>query len=265
MKNKNKISIIMPAHNEEKRIGKTLEAYGKFFETKKKHGEIGNFEIIVVINNTQDRTEEIVRKNARKFGEIRCLVFKQRGKGFAIIEGFKDALKRNNDLIGFVDADMATDPESYYKLIENIGEYDGIIASRWIKDSVIETKQTLLRRIFSLGFNLIVRFLFLMPYEDTQCGAKLFRREAIKKIVPELYLTQWAFDVNLLYLCRKNNFKIREYPTRWQDRADSKLSILKTPVQMFSGVLRLRLINSPFEPLLKQLRVIVHLFHKILK
>ncbi|MFH1711032.1 MAG: glycosyltransferase [Nanoarchaeota archaeon] len=260
-----KIAIVMPAHNEEKRIEKTLEEYGKFFKKKKKEKEINNFEIIVVINNTQDRTEEIAKKMSKKYREIRCLNFKQKGKGFAIIEGFKDALKRDFDLIGFVDADMATTPEGYYALAENIEGYGGIIASRWVRGSVIKTKQSFLRRVLSRGFNLIVRFMFLMPYEDTQCGAKIFRRKVIERVVGELYLTQWAFDINLLYLCKKKEFKIREYPTTWQDRTDSKLDVMKIPIQMFTGVLRLRLINSIFEPLLKQLRVIVHLAHRILK
>jgi len=260
-----KLSIVIPAHNEEKRIARTLEEYGKFFEAKRKKKEIGNFEIVVVINNTQDRTEEIVRGISKRYGEIRCLNFKQKGKGFAIIEGFKDSLKSNSDLIGFVDADMATSPEEYYKLFENVNGYEGVIASRWINGSVIKAKQTLLRRVLSRGFNLIVRFMFLMPYEDTQCGAKIFKRKVIEKIVHELYLTQWAFDINLLYLCGKNGFRIREYPTTWQDKTDSKLNVIRTPIQMFAGILRLRLINSFFEPLLKQIRVIVHLVHGILK
>src|SRR3989344_8183585 len=109
-----KISIIIPAYNEEKRIGRTLEEYLKFFSIKKKQEKIRNFEILVVINNTKDRTEEIVKEKQKKCMELRYLNFKQGGKGFAITEGFKDALKRDNKLIGFVDADMSTSPEEYF-------------------------------------------------------------------------------------------------------------------------------------------------------
>lgn len=259
-----KICIIIPAYNEEKRIGNTLKEYASFFKELKKKRAIDNFEIIVVINNTRDRTKEIVKNYSKKYKEIRHLNFKQGGKGFAITEGFRDALKRDSYLIGFVDADMATSPEAFYDLIKNIENYDGIIASRWMNGSVIKTKQSLLRKIYSNGFNFIVRSLFLMKYKDTQCGAKLFKRKVIEKIEKEINMTQWAFDVNLLYLCKRGKFKIKEFRTIWEDKADSKLNLTKVPFQMFSGVIRLRLINSVFEPVLRPLRPVVHFVHRIM-
>ena len=240
-----KVSIIIPAYNEEKRIGKTLEEYCKFFK-KLKDKKALDFEILVVMNNTKDKTEDVVKEYSKTYPEIRYLNLVHGGKGYAVKEGFSDALMRDNQLIGFVDADLATSAESFYDLIKNINEYDGIIASRWMKTSVIKIKQTFLRRILSFGFNLIVRTLFLIPFKDTQCGAKLFKKEVIKKINPELNITQWAFDVNLLYLATRNNFKIKEQPTIWEDKTDSKLNVMKVPFQMFSGVVRLRLLNSPF-------------------
>jgi glycosyltransferase involved in cell wall biosynthesis len=241
----------MPAYNEEKRIGATLEAYGRFFNNLKKEKKL-DYEILVVINNTKDKTEEVVKKFQRKNKNIRFLNFKQGGKGFAIIEGFKDSLRRKNDMIGFVDADMATPPESLYRLVLNINNFDGVMASRWIKGSIVRGR-TLKKRIFSSGFNFIVRSLFMFNYRDTQCGAKLFKKHLIEKILPELNLTQWAFDVNLLYSCRKHGFIIKEVPTVWQDQKESKIKP-STPVQMFAGVVRLRAINSPFEPLLRPLK-----------
>jgi dolichyl-phosphate beta-glucosyltransferase len=104
------ISIVIPAYNEEKRIRNTLEEYYLFFKEKKNNGEIKNFEMLVVLNACKDNTIEIVKEYQKKYQEIRFLDFEQGGKGFAITEGFKDALNRENDLIGFVDADMATSP-----------------------------------------------------------------------------------------------------------------------------------------------------------
>ncbi len=235
------LAIIMPAYNEEKRIGRTLEEYGKFLKEKKI-----KFNIIVIINNTKDRTEDIVRKYKKKYKEIVYLNFKQGGKGFAIVEGFKEALKQDFDLIGFVDADMATPPEAFYTLIEKIKDYDGIIASRWIRGSIIKTEQTLLRKITSKGFNFIVKSFLMMPYSDTQCGAKLFKREAIQGVIKDIGVTRWGFDVDLLYKLRKKGFRIIEAPTIWEDKKDSKLNLKKAPFQMFSSVLRLRLVHSPF-------------------
>jgi len=234
------ISIIIPAHNEERRIGKTLEVYVKFFRDKKKKKEIKNFEIIVIINNTQDRTEEVVKKFKKKYPEIEYLTFKRGGKGFAIVEGFKEALKGNSKLIGFIDADGATPPEAFYDLIKNInGCYDGIIANRWDKRSIIKTKQTLLRRIVSRGYNIIVRTLFLFPYRDTQCGAKLFKREILKGNVNKVMSSQWNFDVDLLFCLRKwANAKIKSIPTIWEDKQESKINLRKTPIRMFASCIK---------------------------
>jgi len=257
-----KVCIVIPAYNEEKRIGKTLEEYGKFFAGLKKQKKL-DFEVVIVINNTKDRTEDVVKEYSKKYKEIRYLNFREGGKGFAITEGFKYALKRNNDFIGFVDADMATSPKEFYDLIENINNYKGIIASRWLKNSVIKGL-SIKRKILSRGFNFIVRSLFLFPYKDTQCGAKLFTKEVVEKITPDLRLTQWAFDINILYLCKRYKFKVKEYPTVWDDKEGSGINIINTPIQMLLGAIRLRLIFSFFEPLLRPIKFILRIGTKLL-
>jgi glycosyltransferase involved in cell wall biosynthesis len=257
-----KVSIIIPAYNEEKRIGKTLEKYSNFFHELKKK-KILDFEILIIINNTNDKTEEIVKRFQKKFREIIFLNFKGGGKGFAIIKGFENALKRDNDLIGFVDADMATPPEAFYDLFKKSENYEGVIASRALKGA--KANFNFKRKITHKGFNFIVRSFFLFPYKDTQCGAKLFKRIVIKKITPELSLTKWAFDVNVLYLCKKNKFKIKELPTVWDNKDGSKITSLpKVSLQMFFGILRLRIIMSRFEPLARQIKFIAQLGDKLI-
>jgi len=255
------LSIVIPAYNEEKRIGPTLEAYGEFFN---KACKANNFvyKILVVINGTTDKTEEIVKKYQKINKNIKYLNFKQGGKGFAVIEGFKKSLEDDFELIGYVDADMATLPEAFYELVEKIDRYDGIIANRWLKSSIIKN-QTFLRKVLSRGFNFIVRVFFLFPYTDTQCGAKLFRRKIIELVTKRLGATEWAFDIDLLYLCRKNNFKIKQIPTIWEDKAYSKINISRTPLQMFLGVLRLRLIYSLFEPILRPVKFLLAIGDKL--
>ena len=175
---KEKISIVIPAHNEEKRIGKTLDSYIKYFLDLKKQNVL-DFEIIVVLNNCNDKTLEVVENF--KYPEVKILNFTQGGKGFAITEGFKEALKVNSGLIGFVDADEATPPNAFHGLIRHIGNADGIIANRWDKRSKIQPKQTITRKIASAGYNIIIKSLFFFPFQDTQCGAKLFRRKILEK------------------------------------------------------------------------------------
>lgn len=251
-----KIAIIIPAYNEEKRIGKTLEEYGKFFINLKKE-KLAESEIIVVINNTKDKTEEVVQKYKKVYPIITYLNFVQGGKGFAITEGFKYSIKKDFDLIGFVDADMSTSPEEFYKLIKNIGSYGGIIASRYIRGSNIKTKQPFSRIIVSRLGNVVIRALFSFNFRDTQCGGKIFRKNVIRKILQNLTITEWAFDICLLYYSKKYGFKIKEFPTVWEDRSESKLKLKKVSIQVLFAIARLRLINSKFALLSKPLRFLV--------
>lgn len=240
-----KLSIIIPAYNEEKRIENTLKSYSEYFENLREN-KILAYEILVVINNTTDKTEEIVQKLQRKNEKIRYICLKRGGKGHAITEGFKETLKGNSDLIGFVDADMSTSPFAFHELVKKIDGFDGIIASRYMKRARVSPKQTWQRVIVSRIFNFILRILFLFSYKDTQCGAKLFKRRPLENVLPLLTFSKWAFDVDLLYGFRRKGYKIRETPTIWADRSDSKINFMKAGPWMALGVIRLRILNSPF-------------------
>ena len=146
-----KVAIIIPAHNEEKRIAKTLEAYLFYFENLRKQ-KLLDYEILVVINNSKDKTLDIVKSFSKKNIRAKYLNLVKGGKGYAVLEGFKEALRKENDLIGFVDADMATKPEAFYDLIRNLGKNDGAIASRYVKGAIVEPKPTLSRIISSRIF-----------------------------------------------------------------------------------------------------------------
>ena len=100
-------------------------------------------------------------------------------------------------------------------------------------------------------FNIAIKALLFLPYNDTQCGAKIFRKKAISKVLPLLTLSQWAFDVDLLYNLKNAGFTIKEHPTVWSDRQYSKINFLKSGPMMFLGVVRLRIINSPFKSIIR--------------
>ena len=247
-----KLSIIIPAYNEENRIINTLQDYYNFFSKKFRD----QFEIIVVPNNCNDNTFDVVKNFSKnkehiKIKNIPYFV----GKGGAIRDGIYIA---NGELIGFVDADNSTNPDAFYELYNNINGYDGIIASRWIKGAVINKKQPLSRRIASRSFNILVRTIFGLNVRDTQCGSKLFKRKPLLEIIPKLSTTRWAFDVDLLYKLKLNNYKVVEIPTIWNDNPDSKLNIKKASFEMFLAISRLRLIHSPF-------KFIVALYEKIIR
>ena len=245
-----KISIVIPAYNEEKRIGKTLELYSAFFNMLKKEKNL-DYELLIVINNTTDNTENIVKNAQNKNDKIIYLNLKRGGKGYAVIEGFKEALKRSSDLIGFVDADLATSPEEYSKLIFSIGKFDGAIADRYTKGSKVFPPATFRRLVVGRIFNFLIRSLLFLPFKDTQCGAKLFKRSALERIIPLLGMSQWAFDVDLLYNLYKNKFNIISVPTIWIDKEYSKINFIRAGPWMALGIIRLRILNSPMKNLIR--------------
>lgn len=245
-----KIAIIIPARNEEKRIGNTLQAYSHYFEELRKQTAL-EYEITVVINATSDRTEEITKVYEQRNPRIRHLIRTKLGKGYGVIEGFKDALTRENDVIGFVDADMATSPDEFIKLVREMKSWDGAIASRYIKGSIVKPRPSVQRIFSNRIYNFLIRALFFLPYRDTQCGAKVFTRKAIYDTLPVLEMSKWAFDTDLLYHLRKKGYCIREVPTRWEDKEYSTINFWKAGPIMALAIIRLRIANSPLKRFIK--------------
>lgn len=234
-----KISIVIPAHNEEQRIKKTLETYLAFFADLK-NKRILDFEILVVLNACTDNTLLVLQEIQSEWNECLFIQLPDGGKGLAIKAGFLNALQRPNDYIGFVDADMATAPQAFYALIENINGCDGVIASRYRADSIIFPPRPWIKRWGSRVFyESLITLLYGMKYSDYQCGAKIFKRAVIAQVAPRLTVKQWAFDVELLYLCKKYGFKIKEIATQWHDQAGSKLRI-SSGFKMLAELVRVR-------------------------
>lgn len=240
-----KLSIVVPAYNEQLRLADMLGRYLSFFSGK--YGD--NFEIIVVVNGSTDNTEAVARECAAGAKQAIVRVEPARiGKGGAIMLGFAMA---QGDLIGFVDADGATPPEAFQDLVEHIPGADVIIASRWTRGAVVNPRQPLDRRIASRIFNAMVRLWFGINITDTQCGAKLLTRAAVRAVLPELGLTRWAFDVDLLFQARRKGFVIKEWPTVWNDKAGSRLNVPRASLEMTLAITRLRLLYSPFKWIVK--------------
>lgn len=236
-----KLSIVVPAYNEERRIARMLDAYVPYFAGR--YGQ--DVEILVVVNGSSDRTAAIVQAHAARSAMLHCLVEPRNvGKGGALIEGFREA---QGDWIGFVDADGATPPEAFDELLIQAGDAAAIIASRWTAGARVHPPQPLTRRIASRLFNLQVRLFFGMKLTDTQCGAKLMRRDVLLPLIPHFGITRWAFDVDLLFQIHRAGGRIKEIPTTWSDVAGSKLQVGRASLQMFLALVRLRLLYSPFK------------------
>lgn len=235
-----KLSIVTPAYNEEARLKAMLEAYAGYFVPR--YGD--QLELIVVVNGSTDRTEQVARDFAARCPQLALIVEPKRiGKGGAVMRGFERAA---GEQVGFVDADNATPPEAFEDLITHIGDAGAIIASRWLKGSVVSPRQPLKRRVASRIFNFLVRLMFRVRITDTQCGAKLIRRDALRDVLPRLGLTHWAFDVDLVFQLRRAGHRIVEWPTTWRDMSGSRLKVGRASFEMLVAIVRLRLLYSPF-------------------
>jgi glycosyltransferase involved in cell wall biosynthesis len=234
------VLLLIPAYNEENRIGPVLRDYARFFQQQYQ----GKFQLVVVLNGCRDNTLGVVQKVAAEFPSVSWLEFKDAiGKGGALIEGLK--LAPLADLIGYVDADGATPPHAFLDLIKHIDGVDCVIGSRWLPGAVLHQEQSGKRQFASRVFHFIVQMFFWMHIRDTQCGAKLMRREAIEKIHPSLRIADMAFDINLLYSLKKAGYRILELPTEWTDKVGSKVVLGNTSLSMLLSVIRIRLIYWP--------------------
>lgn len=241
--------LLIPAYNEERRIGPVLREYARYFQQNYQ----GRFQLVVVLNGCRDNTLGVVQSVSAEYPFISALEFADAiGKGGALIEGLR--LAPLADLIGYVDADGATPPAAFHDLVKRTGEADCVIGSRWIPGAVLHVEQSGKRQFASRVFHKIVEGFFRMHIRDTQCGAKVMRRHAVEKIHSSLRIADMAFDINLLYSLKRAGFTVLEVPTEWTDKIGSKVRLFRTSLTMFLSVLRIRLIYSPFYRWLRPLR-----------
>jgi dolichol-phosphate mannosyltransferase len=232
---KARYSVVIPAYDEERRLGRTLRHYAASF---------ADSEIVVVLNGCTDRSAAIARREASRRPNIRLIEFADRlGKGGAVIAGLVAA---RAEIVAFTDADGSTDPDELRRLCALVRSGDAVVASRWLPESDVIVPQPFVRRAASRVFNLIVRFLFGLRVSDTQCGAKAFRASAVLPVLADVVTANYAFDVDLLVALARRGRSIREVPIRWRDVDGSKVRLVEGAVKMLVAVLRLRLLHSRF-------------------
>jgi glycosyltransferase involved in cell wall biosynthesis len=235
-----RLDIVLPAHNEEARIGRTLTAYRAACPTEVR--------FLVALDNCVDATEKVVAEHAAVDVRVRSFSYPKLGKGGVIMETMR---RSDADLVAFVDADCATPPMELLRLADAAQRADGAIAIRWHPTSVLPgyRKRPRFRRMSSAGFAFAVRHLFHLPFADTQCGAKVFRRDAAQRLVPLLSSRDFVFDVDLLLTARALGLRVAQLPTVWIDRDGSRLNATDSG-RMAASLVRLWLHHRviPVEP-----------------
>ncbi len=231
-----KLSIIIPAHNEEGRISKAISKLTLFLESKKY-----DYSIIVVCNGCIDRTNEIAESYSKNNSRIRVLNLKKKlGKGRAIREGFKIA---RADIVGFIDADDSFDLEDINKMFILLMEsnYDCVIASKWVNQKFSDVDEPILRKILGRGWNILTKLMFNLPYKDSQAGAKFLKGDVLEKMKKQRFLCDgFSYDIELLYFLKKNGFTTKEVFVSNSHVAGSSFSF-RHIFEMFSEIIRLRI------------------------
>ncbi|KFM61195.1 Dolichyl-phosphate beta-glucosyltransferase, partial [Stegodyphus mimosarum] len=223
------LSVIIPAYNEENRLPTMLEECLEYLECRTKSNTDFSYELIIVDDGSSDNTTEVALNFARKYSteKIRVLTLKKnRGKGGAVRLGMLSCRGR---YLLFADADGATkfsdieklEKEMQVAVTENINSI--VIGSRAHLEKQAIASRSLFRTILMYGFHFLVWFFGVRSIRDTQCGFKMFTREAARILFPVLHVERWAFDVELLYIAEKRGMIIKEVAVNWTEIEGSKL------------------------------------------
>jgi glycosyltransferase involved in cell wall biosynthesis len=221
--------LVIPAHDEQRRIDRTLTAYRAGFPQ-------GDVRFHVALDGCHDGTAHVVDQHAAADARVLRHEFPKLGKGGVLMETFR---RCDADLVGFVDADCSTPPAEMMRLTQLVAAGDGLIASRRLPASITPGRRARGRGVTSAGFAWLVRHAFALPYADTQCGAKVLHRRVLERVLPLLSSRDFLFDVDLLVTARRTGFEITEVPTVWIDQAGSKLDPRRDAVRMLAGAARL--------------------------
>ncbi|MCC6933936.1 MAG: glycosyltransferase family 2 protein [Deltaproteobacteria bacterium] len=225
------LSIVIPAYNEEQRIGLTLDQTIEYFAKKQI-----SYEIIVVDDGSKDKTKIVVDTYCKKLPLVKLLALeKNSGKGAAVSAGVVAA---QGNVIIYMDADGATPIEEIERLFREIEAGAHIaIGSRALFSSETAIKTIWTRKLIGRIFNLIVNIFVLPAVADTQCGFKMFRKIVAHEIFPRLKSSRFAFDVEILYLARKMGCIIAEVPINWNNVPGSKVNIISDSTDMLFDIL----------------------------
>jgi dolichyl-phosphate beta-glucosyltransferase len=228
------ISIVIPAYNESARIGRALDEVLRCVQMRGWHAEI-----LVVNDGSTDRTAAIVGQFSQLHPEVRLLNNpKNRGKGFSVRHGVLQAV---GEIVMFTDADLSAPMEEAERLFEALHQgADIAIGSRWLEQDRQTHKQPLYRQFFGRCFNAITRLVMGLPFADTQCGFKAFRRPVAQTIFQLQRIERWGFDPELLFIALKRGYKIQEVPVTWGHDERSRLSYLKDGIKMLEEIAYIR-------------------------
>jgi dolichyl-phosphate beta-glucosyltransferase len=228
------LSVVVPCYNEEGRLPQTVRGIEEYLD-----GRHADYELVLVDDGSVDGTRKIMEAAAKDHAAVRVEVLPHnRGKGRALAVGVEAA---RGDPILVTDADLSTPIEELDKLQAALDAGAGVaIGSRALRASRVEVSQPLYRVLMGKGFNLIVQAVLLPGIWDTQCGFKLFRADVAHRVFAGLVTDGFGYDPEVLYRARRQGVKIAEVPVVWRNSAPTKVSPVKSSLDMLRHVIRIR-------------------------
>jgi len=227
------LSIIVPSFNEEVRLPASLERVAAYIDSSNR-----TTEVLVVDDGSTDRTAEVAASFSKRIANLRVLQNGQnRGKGYSVRHGMLEA---RGEAVLFTDADLSAPIEEAAKLLSALEKYDVAIGSRAMNRKLIEVHESPFREFAGIIFNAIVRLVLLLPFVDTQCGFKAFRRERCRLVFEQQRIERFGFDPELLYLARHHGLKAIEIPVRWSHSPATKINMMRDSILMFVDIFTIR-------------------------
>ena len=228
------LSVVVPAYDEEERIGQTLTSIVSYLQKQDFLSEV-----IVVDDGSQDRTSERAARALQGMDRVRIIKLPPNlGKGAAVKEG---VLQAQGDFVLFSDADLSTPIEELEKFWPWTGQgFDVIIGSRALPGADIQVRQFFFRELMGKTFNVFIRLFLMKGIPDTQCGFKLFRKDVAKNVFPLVEIKGFSFDAEALYLCRRRGYNIKQVPVVWRNSRQSKVKIIRSSLGMLLDLWKIK-------------------------
>lgn len=228
------LSVIVPAYNEAKRLGPSLETIRAYLQNQKYFSEI-----LVVDDGSTDATVETAKSKLAGFPHAVLLNGTNQGKGYSVKQGMLEGKGR---YLLFTDADLSTPIEECTRFLELMadGKYECVIGSRALPGSQIEVHQNMLRELMGKVFNRIARSLSFKGISDSQCGFKCFSQKAARDLFSRQKLKGFSFDAEILFLAQKLGYRVLEAPVIWRNSAQSRVKMVSDPLAMFADLVRMR-------------------------
>jgi dolichyl-phosphate beta-glucosyltransferase len=227
------LSIIIPSYSEELRLPTTLARIAAYTRSSNRA-----IEVIVVDDGSRDNTVAVAEKFRNEIPSLRVVSNgENRGKGYSVRHGMQEA---RGDIVLFTDADLSAPIEEVEKLLPAMKTNDVAIGSRAVDRSQITVHESPFREFAGIIFNKIVRLILRLPFVDTQCGFKAFRRIPCKIIFEQQTIERFGFDPELLYLARHHGLRAVEISVRWGHSPATKVNMMRDSIQMFIDVFVIR-------------------------